>query len=215
MWEIVFHHATHTHPFIQPFSGQFDGSFEVPTTGETAADVFYRIRLTVTDEFGFSDSTTRDVTPNTSMITLDTNPPGLHLQLDDQPTATPLVFESVVGISRTLGVTSPQQFDGTWYRFTAWSDMGTARHEIVTPDGDTAYMGDDIVDLGVLARAGLSAAPVDAVEEVRARADWTSRARAGRGAARELIELILRAQDRWNDIVSFYSGSSPAAAGDR
>lgn len=82
-------------------------------------------------------------------------------------------------------------------------------------DDDTAYMGDDIVDLAVLARAGLSAAPVDAVEEVRARVNWTSRAKAGRGAARELIELVLRAQDRWNDIVSFYSGSSPTAAGDR
>jgi glucose/arabinose dehydrogenase len=138
-WEVVFHHAAHTHPFIQPFSGQTGGSFQIPTTGETAADVFYRIHLTVTDEFGFTGSTTRDLTPNTSMITLDTNPPGLQLQLDDQPTATAISFESVVGFTRTLGVTSPQQFGGTWYRFAAWSDAGTARHEIATPGDDTSY----------------------------------------------------------------------------
>ncbi len=50
-------------------------------------------------------------------------------------------------------------------------------------------MGDDIVDLAVLARVGLSAAPADAVAEVRARVHWVSRARGGDGAARELVEL--------------------------
>ena len=47
-------------------------------------------------------------------------------------------------------------------------------------------MGDDLLDLPVLSRAGLSAAPADAVPEVRARVDWVSHAPAGRGAAREL-----------------------------
>jgi len=65
-------------------------------------------------------------------------------------------------------------------------------------------MGDDVVDLAVLARAGLSAAPADAVDEVRARVHWVSTATAGRGAARELIELVLRAQNLWEGIVSAY-----------
>ena len=68
-------------------------------------------------------------------------------------------------------------------------------------DADVAYMGDDIVDLGVLARVGLSAAPADAVPEVRGRVDWVSVGKASDGAARELIELILRAQNRWEDLV--------------
>ena len=50
-------------------------------------------------------------------------------------------------------------------------------------------MGDDIVDLAVLARVGLSGAPADAVPEVRSRVDWVSRFGGGRGAARELVEL--------------------------
>jgi 3-deoxy-D-manno-octulosonate 8-phosphate phosphatase (KDO 8-P phosphatase) len=81
--------------------------------------------------------------------------------------------------------------------------------EILATEGidaaDTAYMGDDIVDLAVLARVGLSTAPADAVAEVRERVDWTSAFAGGRGAARELIEMILKAQNRWHDIVGTYA----------
>jgi 3-deoxy-D-manno-octulosonate 8-phosphate phosphatase KdsC-like HAD superfamily phosphatase len=61
-------------------------------------------------------------------------------------------------------------------------------------------MGDDLVDLPVLARAGLAAAPVDAAPEVRRTAHWVSTAPAGRGAVREFIEMVLRAQQRWDEI---------------
>jgi 3-deoxy-D-manno-octulosonate 8-phosphate phosphatase (KDO 8-P phosphatase) len=68
-------------------------------------------------------------------------------------------------------------------------------------DEQVAYMGDDLLDLPVLLRAGLSAAPSDAVSEVRERVHWVSLARGGEGAARELVELVLRAQGKWNDVV--------------
>ena len=68
------------------------------------------------------------------------------------------------------------------------------------------YMGDDLLDLPVLERAGLSAAPADAAPEVRDRVHWVSAATGGRGAARELIELVLRAQGRWDAIVGGLSG---------
>lgn len=67
-----------------------------------------------------------------------------------------------------------------------------------------AYMGDDLIDIPVLVRAGLSAAPADAAPEVRERAAWVSSARGGRGAVREFIEMILRAQQRWDAIVREY-----------
>lgn len=71
-------------------------------------------------------------------------------------------------------------------------------------DDEIAYMGDDLLDLPVLARVGLSAAPADAAMEVRERVDWVSAQAGGRGAARELIELILRAQHRWDDVLRQY-----------
>jgi 3-deoxy-D-manno-octulosonate 8-phosphate phosphatase (KDO 8-P phosphatase) len=72
-------------------------------------------------------------------------------------------------------------------------------------DAEVAYMGDDIVDLAVLARVGLSAAPANAVPEVRERVDWVSSSNGGGGAVRELVELVLRAQNRWDEIVSDYA----------
>jgi len=69
-------------------------------------------------------------------------------------------------------------------------------------DAAVAYMGDDVVDLAVLSRVGLSAAPSDAVAEVRARADWVSGVPGGRGAGRDLIERVLKAQHRWKAIVA-------------
>lgn len=71
-------------------------------------------------------------------------------------------------------------------------------------DEDVAYMGDDLLDLPVLTRVGLSAAPADAAAEVRRRVDWVSTANGGRGAVRELIEMVLRSQQRWDDVVAHY-----------
>ncbi len=71
-------------------------------------------------------------------------------------------------------------------------------------DTQVAYMGDDIVDLAVLRRVGLSAAPGDAVAEVRSGVDFVSTRNGGDGAVREMVELILRTQGHWTSIVSSY-----------
>lgn len=64
-------------------------------------------------------------------------------------------------------------------------------------DAAAAYIGDDVNDLPVLARAGLSVAPADAEEEVKARVAYVTARVGGRGAVRELIDLILKAQGKW------------------
>ena len=71
-------------------------------------------------------------------------------------------------------------------------------------DGEIAYMGDDLLDLPVLARVGLATAPADAADEVRRRVHWVAQAKGGAGAARELIELIIRAQGRWDSLLASY-----------
>lgn len=81
--------------------------------------------------------------------------------------------------------------------------------DLMLDDADVAYMGDDIVDLAVLSRVGLGAAPADAVDEVRSRVHWVSRAPGGRGAVREFVEFVLRAQQRWDGIVASYEGEGP------
>jgi 3-deoxy-D-manno-octulosonate 8-phosphate phosphatase (KDO 8-P phosphatase) len=63
-------------------------------------------------------------------------------------------------------------------------------------------MGDDIVDLGVLKRAGVAVAVANGVAEARAAADYVTRADGGHGAVREVIEMILKAQNKWRRIVT-------------
>ncbi|MCL2789547.1 MAG: HAD hydrolase family protein [Desulfobulbus sp.] len=58
----------------------------------------------------------------------------------------------------------------------------------------TAYMGDDLMDLPVLNRVGFAVAPANAVSEVRQRVHYTTELAGGRGAVREVCDLILEAQ---------------------
>jgi len=67
---------------------------------------------------------------------------------------------------------------------------------------EVCYVGDDIVDLGVLNRAGVAVAVADAVAEARAAADYITSADGGHGAVREVVELILQAQNKWACILA-------------
>jgi len=138
-WQVDFHHDTHSHPFIPATSGSRSGSFTIPTTGETAATVWYRIYLTVRDSGGLTQTTQRDVLPRKSRLTLATNPAGLQLRLDAQPVTTPLAFDSVVGIVRTLEAPATQVLGSTTYAFVSWSDGGARAHNISTPAANTTY----------------------------------------------------------------------------
>ena len=138
-WDVFFHHGETSQPFLSGISGVASGSFVVPTTGETATDVWYRIRLTVTDADGRQASTFVDVRPRTVQITLQSNPGGLTLTLDGQPVTAPVSFMSVVGMPRTIGAVSAQTRDGQTYRLSGWSDRGALTHVIVTPSVNTTY----------------------------------------------------------------------------
>ncbi len=78
-----------------------------------------------------------------------------------------------------------------------------------------AYAGDDLLDLPVLARAGLSFAPADAVHEVRERADYVLAAAGGHAAFRELVELVLSARGAWTGLVEQYRAGGAEAGEER
>jgi 3-deoxy-D-manno-octulosonate 8-phosphate phosphatase (KDO 8-P phosphatase) len=69
---------------------------------------------------------------------------------------------------------------------------------------EVAFVGDDLNDREAMRMVGVSIAPCDAVAEVREAADAVTDAAGGRGAAREAVEAILRAQDRWDEAVAAY-----------
>ncbi len=81
-----------------------------------------------------------------------------------------------------------------------------AYEEIVTRAGlreeAIAYVGDDLPDLPVLARVGLAVAVGNAVPEVKRAAHYVTQARGGEGAVREVVELILKAQGKWDAAIT-------------
>ena len=67
-----------------------------------------------------------------------------------------------------------------------------------------AYMGDDLTDVVIMRRVGLSIATANARAEVKKCAMMTTEAAGGQGAVREVIELILKAQGHWDDLLRKY-----------
>jgi 3-deoxy-D-manno-octulosonate 8-phosphate phosphatase (KDO 8-P phosphatase) len=68
-------------------------------------------------------------------------------------------------------------------------------------DSAVAYIGDDLPDIPLLRRVGLAVAVGDAVPEVKKAAHYTTGARAGRGAVREAVELILKSKGIWTEMI--------------
>jgi 3-deoxy-D-manno-octulosonate 8-phosphate phosphatase (KDO 8-P phosphatase) len=88
-------------------------------------------------------------------------------------------------------------------------DKLTVYEQIKTDEGlsddQIAYIGDDLPDLAVMRRVGLAIAVADAVAEIRECVHFVTSKPGGRGAAREAVELILRAQDKWSESLLRYS----------
>jgi 3-deoxy-D-manno-octulosonate 8-phosphate phosphatase (KDO 8-P phosphatase) len=71
-------------------------------------------------------------------------------------------------------------------------------------DEEVCYVGDDVVDIPLLRRAGLAVAVADAVEEAKQYSHFVTKRAGGRGAVREVIEIILKAQDKWGEALARY-----------
>lgn len=70
---------------------------------------------------------------------------------------------------------------------------------------EVAFIGDDLNDIPLMMRSGLGIAVADAAAETREAAHYVTQLAGGYGAVREVIELILKAQDRWDDLTAHYT----------
>jgi 3-deoxy-D-manno-octulosonate 8-phosphate phosphatase (KDO 8-P phosphatase) len=75
-------------------------------------------------------------------------------------------------------------------------------------DEQAVFIGDDFIDVPLIQRAGLGVATADAREEVKAAADLVTVACGGQGAVREVIELILKSQGLWDQVIEHYFGTA-------
>ncbi len=76
------------------------------------------------------------------------------------------------------------------------SPLEEIKKKYALSDAEIAYVGDDILDLPILRKIGFSAAPANAVRDVKMKVDYVAKASGGHGAVREIIDIILKAQKK-------------------
>ncbi len=114
-------------------------------------------------------------------------------------------------ISRRPSSATAQRAEDLKIDFLHQSDAGkiAAVESILARTGlawsNVCYVGDDIVDLGVLTRAGVSVVVGNGMREAKAVADYVTKMPGGHGAVREVVELVLKAQNKWRRVVEEYS----------
>jgi 3-deoxy-D-manno-octulosonate 8-phosphate phosphatase (KDO 8-P phosphatase) len=121
----------------------------------------------------------------------------------------PLVLAWVTGRTSNTVLRSARDL-GVRYVVQGCDDKKTALTKILKKEGlrfdQAAFIGDDLIDLPPLLSVGLSCCPADAILDVKKRVHYVSPYPGGRGVARDVMELILKAQHRWDPLVrSFLS----------
>src|ERR687896_508210 len=108
--------------------------------------------------------------------------------------------ETTVRRAQELGIALV--FQKTWNKLEVYEKV--LADTKYTPD-EVAYVGDDLVDIPLMRRVGFAGGGADARNEVKATAHLITQRPGGRGAVREVIELILRAQGHWDQLIERYT----------
>ncbi len=98
-----------------------------------------------------------------------------------------------------LGI--PHVYQGQHDKLQAYRELKEILH---LSDEQIAYVGDDVVDLPIMRRVGLSIAVADAHPLARHHSHWQTHSPGGRGAAREVCEFIMEAQDALDGMIELY-----------
>ena len=107
--------------------------------------------------------------------------------------------ESVTARARELRMEIVEQ--GSWNKLETYEEIRAA---VELEDSRIAYIGDDLHDLPVLRRVGFAVAPANAQPEVKKVCHMVTRPEGGRGAVREALDFIIRAQGKWDQIMERY-----------
>jgi len=136
-WKVVFHHAEHTHPYINDINGVKNGTFNIGRDASNEFNTWYRIHLTVTDSGGLQHTIYKDVFPNLVNLTIQTDVVGGKFTVNGNLHSEPYTHQEVVGVDYGVSVQSPQTISGSKYRFKSWSDGGAQTHVYRIPANDS------------------------------------------------------------------------------
>ena len=149
-WELLLVHVsvlnpanTHTHPF---FSGTGNNlvvpSLPSPEDLDASAGSYLELRLTATDSQGAQRTITQTVEPNRVLITLNTQPQGLKIKVNDSTHIGPQAITSWENYPLNVSAPIAQENNGTQYAFASWSDGGATSHTINTTAQAATRFGD-------------------------------------------------------------------------
>ena len=137
-WQVTIRHCPsncHSHPG-ESFPGVASESFFAPDHEYPA---HLELTLTATDAHGASASTTRELHPETVLLSFATAPTGLQLAVNATTSTAPFTREVIKGSLNSLSAISPQTIGSTTYQFTGWSDGGAASHTITADAAALIY----------------------------------------------------------------------------
>ncbi|MBI4435911.1 MAG: HAD hydrolase family protein [Candidatus Omnitrophica bacterium] len=86
-----------------------------------------------------------------------------------------------------------------------WKVYQKVKRKFRVTDEEVCFIGDDLLDLPILVEAGLPVSVPNAVEEVRTRSGYVTQRKGGRGAVREVVDLILKSQEKYDALVAEYT----------
>lgn len=107
--------------------------------------------------------------------------------------------QAVLHRAHNLGI--QHIYSGCADKFTAYTEL---KAKIGVLDEQVAYTGDDWIDIPVMRHVGLKIAVPNAVDEIKALADWQTPRKGGQGAVRDVCDLILKAQGNFENLLQKY-----------
>ncbi len=127
------------HPFYGPVTGVTSGTFQIPQDLSNSSTTFYRITMTVVDSLGIQTVVTRDIHPNLTNWSVNTNVPGAAYVVDGTWHTSPYSTPDGVGVQHVLTGVPTQTISSIRYRFHGWSDGSALTDSFANPTGNTTY----------------------------------------------------------------------------
>ncbi len=137
------YYAEVPNPFYGPVTGITSGTFQIPADPSQVPGSFYRMTLTVTDSLGLQTTVTKDIHPNTTSWTVNSNVAGAGYFVDGAWHTGTYTAPDVVGVQHVLtGMPLAQVIGGTRYRFAGWADGSALTDSVTSGASPATYTAD-------------------------------------------------------------------------
>lgn len=139
-WTVTLHHGNHTHPMVPATRGN-NVRFQTrpPEDLAAATNSYLEIKVTAKDDDGLTKTVSQNLNPKKVTITLNTNPPGLYVTVNNVRKFSGASFTSWQGYDLQVNAPSQLSQNGQGWTYASWSDGGARAHPIDTPATNASF----------------------------------------------------------------------------